>query len=155
MYLRPCRNCHKLHNCKRKEDMHRSIKGLYITSVKFKCREFESFFEIGQRVSVLLGLRFEFFDDEKEVYATVSRISKDGKVLVYFDKDPFWSSYLDKGSKNLFCWFWPKHLRKVNGRRSVCKCGLPTGEKAMSDWYCDGCRPMTVEVQEKDYSDIF
>jgi len=139
MYVKPCRNCHKNSNCQRRNEIHVRLKGSGITSAKFTCPEFsKGFFNVGDRVRVLLTKRFEYMYED--VHATVCGQSKTGKVTVYFDEDPFTDDCGRKLSHNLFCRFWPKHLQKVNGYRSVCSCGLPKGEKQpREDWFCKTC----------------
>ena len=52
-YMRTCYNC-KLATlpCERRDDVKAQIKGMGITSIKFKCDQREPLFAVGQRVSV-------------------------------------------------------------------------------------------------------
>lgn len=129
MYLRPCRNCHKRTECVVYTAKLASLRGVSgITSAKFICPEFPKFYKPGDRVTVLMGKRFEACGDY-EINATITHIKDNpkGKLIVLLDELPF------EDSANKFMSFWPKHI-KPSGESpvEVCGCGMPIGKESES-----------------------
>ena len=55
MFYHPCKGCAvDVKTCKRRDEIHSAIKGLSVTSVKFKCTERSPYFKTGERVWVTL-----------------------------------------------------------------------------------------------------
>lgn len=133
MYLRPCRNCPKRTRCTQYKGMLESLRGKGITSAKSKCDDFLNFFLPGWRVKALLTERFEACG--MDIDGTVTHISKQGKVTILLDEQPF------EDSKNNFIRLWPKHIKALaEPAIKVCpECGIPEGEHNTECFSCYTC----------------
>ncbi len=135
MYLKPCRNCSKRTTCKIYRDILQSLRGTGLTSAKFVCDIFKKMFWPGVRVTALMFNRFENYDYESDIDGTVTNVTKEGKVTIMLDEEPF------EDSVNRFIRLWPKHIKALDKPDvKVCRgCGIPEGEKNVKDWLCDYC----------------
>lgn len=146
MYLRPCRNCLGYKDCDDYAFKLKMLRGLGITSVKFKCEAFLTLYKPGDRVEVLIGERFQHCKGEDNISGTIMNTNASGqagKLLVCLDEEPFYDEFRDEPivSRNPFFSFWPKYVIPLGEPPvKVCSsCGIPEGIKHSDGFDCIEC----------------
>jgi len=133
MYLKPCRMCPLQSDCEQKQKVLTSLRGTGITSAKFRCDTFLHFYKPGD--GVLCLLTEYFYESPYDIAGTVTRIKRDGKIVILLDEYPW------ENSENGFLVVWPMCLRAIDEPAvKVCPgCGIPEGKTNSRRFWCDIC----------------
>jgi len=148
MYLKPCRNCPHKDGCELKAAKLKSLQGLGITFVNFKCPTRLYLLPPGQKVKLELwqdsGGGYQDRDgDDFEFTATVMRPHKT-RILVWLDEH----EELDSPARNPIP-VHPDRVTPIPGRVKLCsECDQPEGTKPMerdqnsgkSEFHCWKCK---------------
>lgn len=127
--LHPCLHCHRKHNCEKRQQTLKSIRGLGVTKASIRCRVPQDDYPAGTVVAVEA---FEIDDDgacyTQRKYTVTKRGVvarwRNGKATVALDKAEE-ISVPDGGHNIGYLHLTPDRLTKIDGSiREICKCGL-------------------------------
>lgn len=163
MILTPCKDCHLTDGCALKAEKIKGVRGLKLTSIKFRCPILKAAFVPGMRVRadlkyVACGFERNYMEPEtiktreQTVDAVVMGWALDRvRIFIpYDDEDPEWWLQRSSGEGHIHILrVHPSQLHPTGERIPVCRhCGLPP-DAEIENWSCrmslDG-EPLSCEV---------
>lgn len=133
MTIKPCSRCPLKRDCGKRLGVLRQVKGLRLTSVKFRCEILAERLKAGMWVNATFTHVYDAgtgYEGHGTLRAVVVRIRPDGRVVVWVPDDPYRAlkSIKTKGENVNWISAWPDTLKPIEGMDNEphChRCGSP------------------------------